>query len=146
MPFDNEPYRIPSHDEGRDALARYLRELGFRVWTEHTLPNGKIADVIALDPYDECYIFEVKTELKTSLAGAAFDKYSRYCDYLTVAIPGLLPSTWEQHRIVYLCDNKAVAVGVAGIEPVTLRLYFPPRDLSPHRENRLAMLHSLKQN
>jgi len=80
---------------GRDAATalvcrgtrRALFQLGYRSLAEVPLPNGRRADLVALDGRGELAIVEVKSSLADWLADAKWPEYRAFCDALYFAVP-----------------------------------------------------------
>lgn len=139
----NEALGTPSHDEAKIMIADHMRAKGGVVRSELVLPDGKIADVAWSDPFDDLFIFEVKTVYKHSLAINAWEKYGRWCDYLFLVIPGLTAMDWPRWRFEHQAHFFSNRVAVMGIDHCGTYVYHPPRQTGLIAENRLQMLQRL---
>ncbi|MEM0908401.1 MAG: MmcB family DNA repair protein [Pseudomonadota bacterium] len=69
----------------RRGVARLLREMGFGVVPELTLPSGHRADIAAVGTAGEIWIVEIKSSLADYRADAKWPVYRRACDRLYFA-------------------------------------------------------------
>lgn len=77
------------HDEAADLMQLYLSRRSITAHREFRLPDSRIADLFIAYSNGEFEIIEVKKEYKANLLHAAADKYQRWCNFLTVAVPTL---------------------------------------------------------
>lgn len=69
----------------RRGVCRLLRELGFAVVPELSLPSGRRADLVALGPRGEIWIVEIKSSLADYRADTKWPHYKSACDRLFFA-------------------------------------------------------------
>ena len=69
----------------RRGVCRLLRELGFGVVPELTLPSGRRADLAAVGPAGEIWIVEIKSCLADFRADTKWPHYRTVCDRLFFA-------------------------------------------------------------
>lgn len=88
-PFDVEPLVDGRQSDAalriRRGVARLLRELGFGVVPEITLPSGRRADILAVGPQGEIWIVEIKSCLADFRADGKWPQYRSACDRLFFA-------------------------------------------------------------
>lgn len=72
------------HDKLCNTLARIISNTGQEVFRECRLPNNRIADVLARSASGLIEIFEVKTELKSSMIASAWRKYRAWSNRLSI--------------------------------------------------------------
>lgn len=141
--MDNEPYYDLTHHQARDLWAAGRRERGWLVRTEFKLPDDRIADVVALDPCDDIYIFEVKSFYADHLAQAAFEKYHRWSNYLFMVVPHLSVEAWRcQERSLGFATNTA-RVGVISLSRDHDQVLHPPAFHALIGEHRLRIMQDL---
>lgn len=100
-PFDVEPLVDRRQSEAamkiRRGVCRLLRELGFGVVPEVTLPSGRRADVMAIGPQGEIWIVEIKSCLADFRADGKWPQYRTACDRLyfatTPEVGDIFPAT-----------------------------------------------------
>jgi len=72
------------------AISRGVRRLlaghGLSTVTELTLPNGRRADVIGLDPKGGVWIVEIKSSVEDFRADSKWPDYREFCDHLLFAV------------------------------------------------------------
>lgn len=124
--MDNEPYRILSHHAAVTQVLDIKRRLGGKGYMEFPLPNGRVADVIWIDPHNEVYIFEVKTEYKASLAESAYEKYWRFANYLFLVVPGLSAQAWGLAKLDMAWLPQSAKVGIMGCDPYRMPIFHQP--------------------
>lgn len=69
----------------RRGVCRLLRELGFGVVPELTLPSGRRADLVGVGPAGEIWIVEIKSCLADFRADTKWPHYRTVCDRLFFA-------------------------------------------------------------
>ncbi len=87
--FDIEPLadgrQSPAALKIRRGVCRLLRDLGFGVVPELTLPSGRRADLVAVGPAGEIWLVEIKSCLADFRADAKWPHYRSVCDRLYFA-------------------------------------------------------------
>ena len=73
------------------GTARLLRSLGFSTVPEVSLPSGRRADLVALNPRGDIWIVEIKSSLQDLRADQKWQDYRAHCDRLFFAFPQDLP-------------------------------------------------------
>lgn len=76
-------------DRARDisrGAQRALALLGFRAIPELTMPDGRRADLVAIDPAGAIWIVEIKSSLEDYRADAKWPAYRAWCDRLYFAV------------------------------------------------------------
>ena len=73
------------------GAARLMAQLGYAPLLEAPLPNGRRADVMALNPRGEIAIVEVKSSLEDYRADQKWREYLPYCDAFYFAVPPEFP-------------------------------------------------------
>lgn len=68
------------------ASARFCARLGWTPLTEMPLPNGRRADILALQPNGDFAVLEVKSCARDFLADAKWHAYREYCDRFYFAV------------------------------------------------------------
>ena len=125
---------LPSPPERTAAICRAaLRFCARRGWapvTEMPLPNGRRADILALQPGGGFVVLEVKSGARDFLADGKWPDYRDYCDQLFFAVDLDFP----QH----LLPGDTGLVVADGLEAELLR-EAPSHPLAPAR--RRALLH-----
>jgi hypothetical protein len=65
---------------------RLLADLGYAALPELTLPNGRRADLLALNPAGQIWIIEIKSSVADFLSDAKWPDYLDYCDAFSFAV------------------------------------------------------------
>ena len=106
-------------DIARGTL-RALRSLGFAGTTELTLPNGRRADIMAVDRAGEIWIVEIKSSIEDFRADQKWPDYGAYCDRLLFAVAPDFPSAiLPEHTGLVIADRfGAEIVRQAPLEPM----------------------------
>ncbi len=73
------------------GTARLLRSLDFSTVSEVSLPSGRRADLVALNPSGDIWIVEIKSSLQDLRADQKWQDYRVHCDRLFFAFPQDLP-------------------------------------------------------
>lgn len=73
------------------GTARLLRSLDFSTVSEVSLPSGRRADLVALNPRGDIWIVEIKSSLQDLRADQKWQDYRAHCDRLFFAFPQNLP-------------------------------------------------------
>jgi hypothetical protein len=73
------------------GVCRGLAQRGWATLCEVTLPNGRRADVMALDPAGTIMIVEIKSCLEDFRADRKWGDYRTFCDVLYFAVPDGFP-------------------------------------------------------
>jgi len=73
------------------GAARLLVDLGFCPLAEVTLPNGRRADLMALDRKGRIFIVEVKSSIEDFRTDAKWGEYLPYCDAFAFAVAPEFP-------------------------------------------------------
>ncbi|MFN3521552.1 MAG: DNA repair putative endonuclease MmcB [Phenylobacterium sp.] len=114
------------------GAARLLAELGHAPLAEVTLPNGRRADLMALDRKGRIFIVEVKSSIEDFRADGKWGEYLPYCDAFAFAVapefprqalpdaPGLIVADGFGGAIV----REAPATPLAGARRKALTLSF----------------------
>ncbi len=79
------------------GVARAFVDLGYSVLLEVPLPNGRRADLLALDGSGQFLLVEVKSSVADFRADGKWPDYLPFCDFFYFAVPadfprGLLPA------------------------------------------------------
>jgi hypothetical protein len=112
------------------AAMRFCASRGWAPVTEVPLPNGRRADILALQPDGGFVVLEVKSGARDFLADTKWPEYRAYCDALYFAVDldfptGLLPA-----------DTGLVVAD--GLEAALLR-EAPRHPLAPSRRRALLL-------
>jgi len=114
------------------GAARLLADLGHAPLAEVTLPNGRRADLMALDRKGRIFIVEVKSSIEDFRTDAKWGEYLPYCDGFAFAVAPEFP----QHVLpdepgLIVCDGfggavlrEAPATPLAGARRKALTLAF----------------------
>jgi hypothetical protein len=105
-------YQVMDHDACIAAIVERERDRSRAIAAEYRLPNGRIADVIAISSLGTITIWEVKTRWRASELGEAWDKYARYCDQLWFVSLALVDADWRVFGAVTAFGDRT---GTAGI-------------------------------
>lgn len=73
------------------GVARAFTDLGYSVLLEVPLPNGRRADVLALDGAGQFLLVEVKSSVADFRADGKWPEYLAFCDYFYFAVPAAFP-------------------------------------------------------
>jgi hypothetical protein len=73
------------------GTARWLRTLGFSCVPELSLPSGRRADLVALNPKGDVWIVEIKSSLADLRADHKWQDYRAHCDRLFFAFTQDMP-------------------------------------------------------
>ncbi|WP_374573775.1 DNA repair putative endonuclease MmcB [Phenylobacterium sp.] len=73
------------------GAARLLADLGHAPLAEVTLPNGRRADLMALDRKGRIFIVEVKSSIEDFRADAKWHEYLPFCDAFAFAVAPEFP-------------------------------------------------------
>ncbi|MFZ5732119.1 MAG: MmcB family DNA repair protein [Pseudomonadota bacterium] len=73
------------------GTARLLRSLDFTTVSEVSLPSGRRADLVALNPRGDVWIVEIKSSVEDLRADQKWRDYRAHCDRLFFAFPQHLP-------------------------------------------------------
>lgn len=73
------------------GTSRLLRSFGFSTLSELPLPNGRRADLVALNARGEVWIVEIKSSLADFRADQKWEDYRQHCDRLFFAFTRDLP-------------------------------------------------------
>jgi len=87
--FDIEPLLDRRQSDAalriRRGVCRLLRELGFGVVPELSLPSGRRADLVGVGPRGEIWIVEIKSSIADFRADTKWPHYKSACDRLFFA-------------------------------------------------------------
>ncbi len=70
---------------------RAFAALGYSALAEVTLPNGRRADVLAIDGRGQILLVEVKSSVADFRADAKWPEYRAFCDFFYFAVPADFP-------------------------------------------------------
>jgi hypothetical protein len=112
------------------AAMRFCASRGWAPVTEVPLPNGRRADILALQPDGGFVVLEVKSGARDFLADSKWPDYRAYCDALYFAVDLDFPAE--------LLPTDTGLVVADGLEAALLR-EAPRHPLAPSR--RRALLH-----
>jgi hypothetical protein len=73
------------------GTGRLLASLGLASVPELPLPNGRRADLMAIDRAGEIWIVEIKSSIEDFRADQKWPEYREYCDRLWFAVAPLFP-------------------------------------------------------
>jgi hypothetical protein len=73
------------------GVVRLLASLDYRLLTEFALPDGRRADIAAIDPRGGFAIVEVKSSVADFRADAKWGLYRSYCDVFFFAVDPAFP-------------------------------------------------------
>lgn len=73
------------------GVARAFADLGYSVLLEVPLPNGRRADVLALDGSGQFLLVEVKSSVADFRADGKWPDYLAFCDFFYFAVPAEFP-------------------------------------------------------
>lgn len=73
------------------GVARSFADLGYSVLLEVPLPNGRRADVLALDGAGQFLLVEVKSSVADFRADGKWPEYLEFCDFFYFAVPAEFP-------------------------------------------------------
>lgn len=105
-------YQVMGHNECVAAIIERKRKSSRWIGGEVKLPNGKIADALALSAFDTITIWEVKSRWRVSELIEAWDKYSWYADYLWFVSLALADADWNAFSGQSAWPSRAAAAGV----------------------------------
>ncbi len=73
------------------GVARAFFDLGYSVLLEVPLPNGRRADVLAIDGGGQFLLVEVKSSVADFRADGKWPEYQPFCDFFYFAVPADFP-------------------------------------------------------
>lgn len=73
------------------GVARAFSDLGYSVLLEVPLPNGRRADLLALDGRGQFLLVEVKSSVADFRADGKWPDYLEFCDFFYFAVPADFP-------------------------------------------------------
>lgn len=73
------------------GVMRLLHHRGYAGTVEFDLPNGRRADIFAVDGAGRIHIVEIKVSLEDFLRDAKWPEYGAYCDAFSFAVPAGFP-------------------------------------------------------
>jgi len=113
--MDNEAFRLLAHHEAADVICAELNHTGYTAKREVVLPDGRRADVLAIDDEGNLSIVEVKTRLSESLILAALEKYTRWCNSLWLAQPDMPNRLLSQIATPLRWPDAIVRTGIIAV-------------------------------
>lgn len=73
------------------GVMRHFADLGFSALAEVALPNGRRADVLALDGGGQFLLVEVKSSVADFRSDGKWPDYLEFCDFFYFAVPAEFP-------------------------------------------------------
>lgn len=108
-PFDAAPLhdgrQSPLALKVRRGAARLMRDLGYAVICELTLPNGRRADLVGLNASGELWIVEVKSSKADFAADGKWQTYAAFCDAFSFAAPPDIADIFPSDEGLILSDG-----------------------------------------
>jgi hypothetical protein len=127
-------FQRPGRPQVTDAVtrgaARLLIGLGYAPVTEAPLPNGRRADLMALDGKGRIAIVEVKSSLEDYRADGKWPEYAPYCDRFFFAVAPEFP-----RHVLPAGPGLIVADGFGG----AVMIDAPETPLAPARRKALTL-------
>ncbi len=121
------------HTELLTRTHNTLARISAEIRTEFRLPNGRIADIVIRTHFDDIIIVEVKSAFHPSFIEEAIGKYSKYGNYLCIALPETEWAKYQTNNKMLDHSDPFEHVGWITIkdELVTIRSLGPRRRIAP---------------
>lgn len=126
----NEANSAPTHSDMITIVARELTKAEYQTATEHTLPNGKRADVVYVTVFGNIHIVEVKSDLRPYYLTGALAKYGQFAHYMWLAAPKGDPGFRLPDFYTVGFEGRHQLVGLISVDWHGLAIIRPARLLS----------------